>query len=82
MKRFTRYHDALPDVKGVGPIKQYYTDIIKLLNKNAKQSNYTKAACLRIASGGMSDSDQIIIDAFLRYNEKSATMCWVVFVLR
>ena len=40
----------------------------------ATKSNYTKAACLRIASGGMSDADQIIIDAFLRYNEKSASM--------
>lgn len=40
----------------------------------ATKSNYTKAACLRIASGGMSDADQVIIDAFLRYNEKSASM--------
>lgn len=44
------------------------------MNKMAAKSNYTKATCLRIASGGMSDADQIIIDAFLRYNEKSASM--------
>ena len=69
-----RYKDAIPDVPGATCVKNYYQDLINLMAKMATKSNYTKAACLRLASGGMSDSDQIIIDAYLRYNEKSASM--------